>query len=310
MSLLTEKTLQAITDRRVRPVPVWQVCVRDALHWASILFLVLLSALLTALSFHSISEIDWDAYAKADFSWFQVVLSGVPLLSFLLLALFIWVSTVLIRQTRRGYRYPAGSLLSFFLVANVAFGFLIEESPLDEPSERFLLALIPRHQVIEDTLVLSAERQWSQPERGLLSGEILSSDATNLQLIDVEEKQWTIDYSGAAVQSDVSLRAETEIKVIGKQQGKDTFRATEVRAWESSPKAPPAASKKERTAPSADTKDDEKESEQKKEDKDTGEEADEKEKPEDEDEEDQDDEGEDEDEDNHEDDEDEDGEDD
>lgn len=233
MSALTQKTLRAITEQHIEPVPRWRAVIMRSFIWFGMTLLVLLSALLTALSLHAVFEIDWDAYAKADFTLVQIILSGVPLFSIFLLAVFLWGSTLLVRQIGRVYWYRLSTLVLIFLIANATFGFLIEASPLDQPAERFLLALIPHSEDLQASLMPSARRQWSQPERGLLSGAVISSSATEIELRDIDARQWTIEYTPEQLDSDVRLEVDDEIKVIGTQEGKNAFRAEEVRTWES-----------------------------------------------------------------------------
>lgn len=235
MSALIEKTLAEIAQKQIQPVPAWQSRAKNILYWIGTLVLLVFGALAIELSLHAIFEIDWEAYSKADFSWLQIILSGVPIFSLVLLGLFLWVSTLLIRQTRRGYRYPVSALFGIFFVFNIVFGFFIEQSPLDEPSERFLLGLIPHTEKNKTVLVPSASRQWSQPERGLLGGTVLSSNDASLLLRDSAQQLWMIDYTDATVQAGVLLEPDQEVKVIGEQSGDRTFRATEVRAWKKTP---------------------------------------------------------------------------
>lgn len=247
MSALIEKTLAEIARKRIEPVPAWRSRTTNAFYWIGTLLLLILGALAIELSLHAIFEIDWEAYSKADFSLIQTVLSGVPLLSLVLLGVFLWVGTFLIRQTRRGYRYPISTLLGIFFVFNVAIGFLIEESPLDEPSERFLLGLIPHDEETNTSLLPSASRQWSQPERGLLGGTILSSDSTTLLLRDSTERLWTVDYRDADVQTGVIVQPNQEVKVIGEKEDEKKFRAAEVRAWKKTSNRDAEEEEKERS---------------------------------------------------------------
>lgn len=235
MSALIQKTLAEIAQKQIQPVPAWQSRAKNILYWVGTLVLLVFGALAIELSLHAIFEIDWEAYSKADFSWLQIILSGVPIFSLVLLGLFLWATTLLIRQTRRGHRYPVSLLLGIFLLFNVVLGFGIEESPLDEPSERFLLGLIPHTEKNKTVLVPSASRQWSQPERGLLGGTVLSSNEASLLLRDSTQQLWMIDYTNATVQAGVLLEPDQEVKVIGEQNGDRTFRATEVRAWKKTP---------------------------------------------------------------------------
>lgn len=308
MSDLTRKILALITEQNIQPAPLWQARVRNSAYWVGTFVVVVFSALIMTLSFHALFEIDWDAYAKADFSWYQTILSGVPLFSLLLLAVFLWISIMLLHQTRRGYRYPIAVLATLFLSTSVAFGYFIEQSPLDEPAERFLLYALPHDSDIRGALIPSAERQWSQPERGLLGGSVQSSDAARIMLRDSSEKLWTVDYSEADIREGVTLQPSQAVKVIGEEEGEDAFRATEVRVWEQ-----PSVQKKAENKQSAEVKVAPKKENKEKEEEDDEEESEKKkstEDDEDEDREEEDDEDDDDDEDTHEDDEDEDGEDD
>lgn len=231
MSELTQKTLAEITKKHIRPIPLWVTWSRNTAYWVGAMVLALLSALATAASFHAMTEIDWDAYMKADFSWIEIVLSGVPLFSMVLVVLFFWVTIYFLHQTRHGYRYPTMLLVSVFFSTSVVFGYFIEISPLDEPAENFLLYALPHKDTLPTRLLPSAARQWSQPENGLLGGTVLSSSDADFQLIDSSEKLWTIEYTSDALTSDARLEPNEDIKVIGNQEDDTIFKASEIRDW-------------------------------------------------------------------------------
>ena len=236
MSDLIQKTLQRITTEHIHPEPAWRARVKNSAYWMGTSLLVVFAALAMALTLHALIEIDWDAYAKAHFSWGEIILSGAPLFSLFLLTLFLWFSAVLLRETRRGYRYPFGLLMTLFFSTSLIFGSFIERSPLDQPAERFLLHTLPREAPVRALLFPSVERQWSQPERGLLGGSVESADSKEIILRDTSEKLWTIEYTRSTINDGVSLDPNQELKVIGVKDGDDVFRATEVRTWEQVPK--------------------------------------------------------------------------
>jgi len=228
MSELTKKTLQAITERKIRPVPLWVEWLKNSAYWGGGIFLVALSALTMGISWHALFEIDWAAYLKVGFSWGEILFSGVPLFSLAIFIFFLWGSIFLLHHTRRGYRYSMPLLTALFLTLSVASGYFLEGSPLDEPTERFLLAAFPQ---TKNNLIPSAKQQWSQPERGLLGGTVLSSDATDLQLLDSSQKLWTVDYSEAHFSPNTQPDSYEDVKVIGTQEKEDRFRAKEITSW-------------------------------------------------------------------------------
>lgn len=231
MSEFTQKTLAEIAKKHIRPIPRWMTWLRNGVYWVGVVALALFSALATATSFHAVSEIDWDAYVKADFSWFQIVLSGVPVFSVVLVIFFFWVMIYFLHQTRHGYRYSMVFLVSVFFSTSIVFGYFIEVSPLDEPTERFLLYALPHKDTLPTKLLPSATSQWSQPEKGLLGGTVLSSTATDFTLIDASEKLWTIEYTKESLDADARLEPYEAIKVIGNQEDDNTFKADEIRDW-------------------------------------------------------------------------------
>lgn len=240
MSRLTQQTLEMIAEKRIRPISAWVSRLRNGLYWGGVAVLIVLSVITTAVSWHAIFEIDWLAYFRAHFSWLEILISGVPLFSLFLLGIFLWAGSLLLQQTRRGYRYPLYFLTGVFLMGSLACGYFLEGSPLDEPTERFFLRALPHSETLSATLIPSAERQWSQPERGLLGGAVLSSGTTDMTLLDTSQKLWTVDYSQATLDESVSLDPYEQVKMIGNQDGEDTFQATEIKKWDQ-----PESSKKQ-----------------------------------------------------------------
>ncbi len=229
MSALSQKTLQAIQEKRVQPIPLWKIRFKNSFYWAAVWLLGILAILATALSWHILFEIDWDAYEQAEFTWLERIWSGVPFASLFLLGLFLVGSVAFLRVTRRGYRYQYILLGSFLLTASIFLGYVFEESPADEPTEKFLMQALPQAKVLQ--MLPSVEKQWSQPEKGLLGGAVISSDQTgSIQILDTREKQWDVDISQAVDARDQE-DDQKEVKIIGKQTDEHAFEAKEIRSW-------------------------------------------------------------------------------
>lgn len=114
-------------------------------------------------------------------------------------------------------------------------GYGIEKSPIDKPAERFLMKNIPHAEKITSEFLPTTSAQWSQPEKGLLGGSVVSvsdSEEESIQLKDTQSKVWKIDYSQESIQKGTKLRVNDEIKVIGHKEDEHTFRAQEIQNWE------------------------------------------------------------------------------
>lgn len=231
MTSLIEKTLHTIESQNIRPHSRWRVRAQNIGYWFGTLFMLVLSSAVTALAVHAVFEIDWQAFLKADFSWLEILFSGVPFFMIILFVFFLVLSIVLLHHTRRGYRYPSSVLFSSFFFGVLVIGYGIEMTPFDEPLEKFMLGVIPRTEKYGAVLLPTTEQQWTQPEKGLLGGEVLEAEDETLELRDSNERDWSVEYSHAAVGKDVDLKPSEKIKVIGEKKDAKTFHATEIQVW-------------------------------------------------------------------------------
>lgn len=234
MSKLSEKTLRVIAARGIRPQSAWLSKIHDTVYRIGTFVLAVFSAFATAFIFHALLEIDWGAYSRANFSWIDVLASGVPLLSLFLLIAFLSASISLWRRTRRGYRWSTVSILALLIGTAGLTGYLLEYSELDEPIEAYILHVFPHSEYFENSLRPSAKRQWSQPEKGLLGGTVITADAHQIMLLDSRDTLWDVDYSSADIATDVTLQSNETIMIIGQQADAHTFQASEIRHWKRS----------------------------------------------------------------------------
>ncbi|MEP7162425.1 MAG: hypothetical protein ABI747_01535, partial [Candidatus Moraniibacteriota bacterium] len=185
MTSLRDNVIQKIRQERIEPVSSWRFRFFRGLGWVGLLVSVILASLFTAFAFHVISEIDWEAYSHVNISWYQGALMSLPFLWLILLAAFVILATFLGERTRHGYRYPVWGFLAVFFALTAGTGIALESSPLDEPVENFFIGALSKHDRW-GKFIPSAERQWAQPENGLLGGEVLTVDSKN-ETLELED---------------------------------------------------------------------------------------------------------------------------
>ncbi len=232
MSVLIEKTLRQIRGEHLRPLPMWRSVLSNVAYWIGVVLAILLSSVAVMFSLHAIFEIDWDVFAQTKLSWFEVLITSVPLASLVLLLLFLTGSVVLLHHTRRGYRYTSSALFGLFIAISVLAGYTIESTKWDEPVEQFLLGAIPQTETVREVLIPSAKHQWSQPEKGLLGGTVINVDDQHLSLLDGQGKRWDIEYQEDMVFPQENWGVGDKVKVIGEQQEDGAFSAGEIRIWQ------------------------------------------------------------------------------
>ena len=83
-------------------------------------------------------------------------------------------------------------------------------------------------------LVYTCEKQWMQPERGLLAGTIIETELpeNNFILMDLDNNRWKIESSQAIWKGKITPATGLKIKLIGKLINDNNFEAMEIRPWQ------------------------------------------------------------------------------
>lgn len=245
MSDLSKKILNQITESAVTPTERWKFQLKRGVIWLAAGFVALLASFALALTAHVLFEIDWSVYQELGFTWYQIAQSLSPLLWLCILALFFIAGVALLRRTRYGYRYSLVSVFGLLLVTGTAMAVVFESIPGEERIEASVMYKIPGYRNFEARVLPSAEKQWSQPDDGLLGGTITTiEEGESFELRDFKDKTWTVDTGDASIDESVELKTDQDIKIIGETEDDETFRATEVRSWESKKTAAPVVKPK------------------------------------------------------------------
>ncbi|MFA9262672.1 MAG: hypothetical protein ACEQSB_05000 [Undibacterium sp.] len=232
MSALSKKILNQITQSAVTPTERWKFQLKRGVIWLIAGFVALVASFALALTTHVLFEIDWSVYRELGFSWYQVAQSLSPLLWLFILALFLIAGVVLLRRTRYGYRYSLVGVFSLLLVTGTTMAAVFESIPGEEQIEASFMYKIPGYRNFEARVLPSVEKQWSQPDDGLLGGTITTiEEGESFELRDFKDKTWTVNTGDAVIGESVELKTDQDIKIIGETEDDDTFRATEVRSW-------------------------------------------------------------------------------
>lgn len=232
MSQLVQKTLGEISTKHIKPLPRWHAQGKNGVFWIGSSLLAVSAAFATTLCFHVLFEIDWDVYGRRHFSWWEVLFSGVPVFALGAILLFLLGGIFLWHQTKHGYRYPLVLMFAILFGVSSVTGYLIEVLPFDSQVDRFLLQPVRHVEKWRPGLLPSAVRQWSQPEKGLLGGTIVTVWPGTFDLRDAQNALWVVDSSSAILMSGVHLDPKMGVKVIGTETAPRKFRAEEIRNWE------------------------------------------------------------------------------
>lgn len=223
MTKLSEKIIQEIEIKVMKPKPKWQFQLKESGRWLSVFGLVLLVALSVSMCWLFISELDLGL-----FGW----LSGRPFLAgrglvliFLLLIIVAGALIFDIRKTKHGYKYKSVIILSAIAILGLFFAGLFAWSGLPDRLDRSLSGT-PIYQSREQYMI----SVWQNPIEGRLAGEIIDIDQNNLSLRDFENKIWLVDATKAIWRHNLAPAVGLRIKLLGEGSG-SVFTASDVRPF-------------------------------------------------------------------------------
>lgn len=236
MSIVTEPmknivrdTVAKIRDRGIVPEPRSAYLMRKYLVWAALGIVIVSGALSLSVAYFLLSSLDWDLYRFIRLDPFSYAFSVFPYFWAVLIGAFLVIAFADVRRTETGYRFSR-SKIALSIVGSVAvLGAIMSFFGVGEMLSATIAKDFPyygRH------LVVTKETQWTQPDRGLLSGTIDARSGSTIGLSDLSGRRWNIVVDAeTAVKPSVALSSGEMIKVIGIRTGEHDFRAVEIRPW-------------------------------------------------------------------------------
>lgn len=234
MEKFIERGLKKIREEKITPVARWRFEARNFFWWLVFGISILGVGISISILIFLATELDWRIYSHLGDSFLETFLIMFPHAWLLLMALFMVFSYENLRNTKSGYRLEWISVWGTIVGAGVFLGFALYFSGAGGKLNQVFASSVPSYEKVIHT----KEDQWSQPERGLLSGEIVSkeqskADSEVLHLKSFEDENWDVLVGAeTVVRGRVGLQQGEEIKVIGKQtENKNEFEAEEIRPW-------------------------------------------------------------------------------
>lgn len=228
---MIDKTLDRIKAEHIEPRPHWEHLLFNAGKWALFGVCGLIGAIGLIFVFNVLVGADWDVHPRLGLGIFRFIIFALPPIWIFLVVAAIVLAYVVIRSTKYGYRYDAKSvvLMVFGLVAIIgAVSFFVR-------ADDFLERRMPRMLMGYDRAKQMQQEVWSNPEKGLLGGTVITFDDGSriIMLKDFQGQDWRVEFD-----QQVMLPASAESRIIGKRIkvqgeiiGELYFRARLIRMW-------------------------------------------------------------------------------
>ncbi len=227
-NVLPKKIIEEIKRQGIAPRPRWQFLLKRWVLWLLSIFSTILGGIAIAIIIFTFIDHDASVRVYLKQSAVEDILSAVPYFWLATLVMLVGVSKYGVRHTAFGYRYTTARIIAIVLIISVLMGVGLNAMDVGERVQDFLIETVPSY----DALVYTSKDAWSQPEKGLLGGTVISViSREEFELLDFHKKSWRVNTSELQGNNDSIIRQGAIIRIIGTQHENSLFRAGQVFPW-------------------------------------------------------------------------------
>ncbi|KKR05816.1 MAG: hypothetical protein UT34_C0002G0323 [candidate division WS6 bacterium GW2011_GWF2_39_15] len=222
---LTDSVLERIEKEKIKPIKKDIFVLKNTALFVLCGISILIGGVGFAMNLTFLSRLDWSVITYVQ-GIMKFVLFTPPFLWLLLTVVSIFMMYIEFRKTKDGYRMENKHLImiiaALVLISGV-IGWGIENK-YNITSYFTNVAAIrdatdPRYKI------------WSNPEDGLLAGEIKEVINDELLIVDLEGMDWEINIKDAFIAGKVVLQNDESIKIIGEKVSNSRFNASKILPW-------------------------------------------------------------------------------
>jgi hypothetical protein len=232
MKKLCDRVLDKIKEEKISPRPRWIFFLRDCVIWSAFVVSVIVGSLAFCVILTVSLNNDWDIYEYLGRTPLQHVIFSLPYFWIITLLLFFGLAYFNYKHTKKGYQYHAFTVLGLSVLSSVVFGSILSASGTGIKIDRYLDQNLPNFETMNCCQV--HQDVWSHPEKGLLGGKIKDViDQKDFRLEDYGGFVWIVQEDENTIEFEpIQIMAGEEVKIIGKEEKENVFRAEEIRPWQ------------------------------------------------------------------------------
>jgi hypothetical protein len=228
MSEKAKEIWENIKERKMKPKSKWFFFWKDCFVWGLFLITTLVGALAISVIIFIVKDNDWDIYKYLDKSFLGYFLILMPYFWIIILFLLAFFAYFNYKKTRKGYLLSPYWVVLGSILISVILGWALFNLKVGSEIDKIFAKKLPYYRGTE----LYKKDFWSNPDRGLLAGKIISlENSDNFVIEDLEKKEWNIEGERIIWKNKVNKEIGENVKIIGTHLEEFKFRATEVRAW-------------------------------------------------------------------------------
>lgn len=227
MSEKANEILKNIQDKKIKPKSRWIFILKDCCLWGLFALATISGALAVSVIIFIFTNSDWDIYRYLQKSFWSFVFISLPYFWIIILVGLSFLAYFNYRHTRKGYLLNPYTVVLGSIGVSILLGGLLFVWKMGEKMENICAKNIPYYTGLE----MRKQNIWSNPNLGLLSGEIIEIEGEFFYLKDFNLREWKVIEKKTIWRDGARKEEGEEIKIIGKNLDEEIFQAQEVRPW-------------------------------------------------------------------------------
>lgn len=228
MVKISKKVLEKIQKEDIKPIGRLSFVLRDSFLLLLFILNIIFGSIGLAISIYLFRVSDIFNLILSVNDFLQILIISIPVIWILITLLFLSVSYLNFKYSKRGYRF---SFIKIFLI-NIAIifvlGVCIDILGLSERLNMIFSTSIPNYQQSVDPRY----QVWNRSEDGYVAGEIVEINTNGLVVNDLNDMIWNIDITQANIRRMANIQIGERIKIRGNIEGDNTFKAFDILPWE------------------------------------------------------------------------------
>lgn len=240
METIKQEVLEKIKNKEIIPRPRWFFSARNITFWIAFIVSILVGSVAFGVILFVVNDHDWTVYANLHQTFLQYLFASLPYFWIVWLVLFTAVSYIEFRNTKKGYHYIPYIVIFGSILISVLFGTGFYLLGIGEKTHNLFAEDVPYYR----TIIFDRKGQWSDPERGLLSGTVVGMEnPTQFLLRDWNGKLWQVTMMNVNSGNTIFVNPTAQVRIVGEQADSAIFMAYEIMPWRNDTRRAP------RTAP-------------------------------------------------------------
>jgi len=224
MIKVERKILDKIKKGNIKPKPKWQFFAKNIFIWAMLILTIILGGLIAAILLFRFLNFDLPAHNIAPAPPTKQFLLSLPYLWLVLLIVSVYFAVKEYKFTKKGHKINALILIIIIITASLVLGGAFYYFGIGEKVDDSLTNKLPPYKIISQR----QEFIWNNPEKGLLTGEIVKTEENNFELKSSDDKTWQVNYC-QCIKDKFLVEEGNKVKIFGKIVNNMEFEAKQIR---------------------------------------------------------------------------------